>query len=133
MEFTPESYDTSTIMILPLPNGIDERFRIFESPVMAPGLAKKFPEIKTYYAVGVDDPNSSGRLDLTPAGFHAMIITTAGTFYIDPFSTESDGYYISYFKQDYSAPEDMVFNELGPLGEPEYLEPGEKMRAGENL
>ncbi len=133
MEFTDEAYTIDTIMVIPLPDGVDERFRIFESPVMAQGLATKFPEIKTYSAIGVDDPHASGRLDLTPAGFHAMIFSTSGTFYIDPYSVGDASYYISYFKQDYSAPEDLVYEELGPLGDPELLEPPAELSSGENL
>ena len=133
MEFTPESFTTNTVMAIPLPNGVNERFNIFESPVMAPELAEKFPEITTYYAVGVDDPYASGRLDLTPFGFHAMIFSSSGTFYIDPFSTGDPLHYVSYFKTDYSAPEDVVYEELGPIGEPEPFTPPTELITGENL
>ncbi|MGB3717261.1 MAG: zinc-dependent metalloprotease family protein, partial [Candidatus Promineifilaceae bacterium] len=133
MEFTDAAYVSDTVMVIPLPDGVNERFRIFESPVMAQGLATKFPEIKTYSAIGVDDPHASGRLDLTPAGFHAMIFSTSGTFYIDPYSVGDASFYISYFKQDYSAPEDLVYEELGPLGDPGPLEPPAEFISGENL
>jgi uncharacterized repeat protein (TIGR01451 family) len=133
LEFTPESYITDRILVLPLPNGADERFRIFRSPVMAPTLAAKYSDIQTFTAIGVDDPLAYGRLDLTPAGFHAMILSPSGTFFIDPYSRENDGYYISYYKQEYSLPEGQKFIELGPEGDPVYYEPVSVLQVGENL
>jgi uncharacterized repeat protein (TIGR01451 family) len=133
LEFTPAAYNTDTILALPLPDGDFQRFRIFESPIMAPELAAKFPDLSTYFAIGVDDVHASGRLDLTSAGFHAMIFSTGGTLYIDPFSREEPNLVISYFKADFSAPEDLVYNELGPLGNPESVPMDGPVMSGETL
>jgi len=86
---------------VPMPDGNFSTFRIVESPVMAEELAVKFPEIKTYLGQGVEDPSSKIRFDMTPAGFHAIIFSSAGTIYIDPYSHGDNRYYISYFKKDY--------------------------------
>ncbi|MBT3044653.1 MAG: hypothetical protein KME67_17480, partial [Candidatus Thiodiazotropha sp. (ex Codakia orbicularis)] len=85
---------------LPLPYGSMQRYAVEESPVVAESLAHRYPEIRTYRVRGVDDPASSGRLDLTPQGFHAMLTTPAGTVYIDP---DEEGGYRSYYKRDYAA------------------------------
>lgn len=93
------------IVEVPMPEGYLARFRVWESPVMAPELAAKYPEIRTYIAQGVDDPAMNGRLDLTPHGFHAQIFTPDGVVYVDPYSRFDDRSYASYYKKDYHSPD----------------------------
>ena len=52
---------------------------------MEPALARRFPEIRTFTVQGIDDPTASGRVSLTSLGFHAMVLSSAGTIYIDPY------------------------------------------------
>jgi hypothetical protein len=93
--------NSGTILYLPLPYGGFGRFRIVDSPVMEKGLADKYPEIKTYLGQGIDDPYASVRLDLTPQGFHAMVMTVSDMIFIDPYAKGDTYNYISYFKRDF--------------------------------
>ena len=94
--------NSNTILYLPLPDGTFGRFRIVDSPVMEQGLADKYPEIKTYLGQGIDDPYASVRLDITPLGFHAMIMTVGDMIFIDPYAKGDTYNYLSYFKRDYT-------------------------------
>lgn len=91
--------DTGRKMALPMPNGEMLQFWVVASPIMAPALAERYPEIRTYRVKGVEQPGISGRLDLTPNGFHAMLTTPSGTVYVDP---DQSGHYRSFYKRDYA-------------------------------
>lgn len=80
--------ELDTRIDLPLANGDIEQFQVVESPVMAPELAARFPEIKTYQITGIDNPYASGRLSMTYKGFTAMITTPTSTYYLDPASED---------------------------------------------
>ncbi|HNA39681.1 MAG TPA: zinc-dependent metalloprotease family protein [Chitinophagales bacterium] len=92
----------SVIIDLPTPEGDFIKFKIFELPCMDPILAAKFPTIKTYQALCVDNPAITAKLDYTSFGFHAMVFSPKGVYFIDPFSTSNTGYYTCYYKKDYS-------------------------------
>jgi hypothetical protein len=99
-EFTANAREASFLLSLPAPSGEFQRFTVFESPVMEPGLAQKHPDIKTYSGRGVDDKSATIRFDLTPLGFHASVRGQAGAWYIDPYNYLDQSVYISYFGKD---------------------------------
>ncbi len=82
--------DYSRTLRLPMPDGQLAGFTVVESPVMHPDLASRYPQIRTFKLRGIDDPAASGRADLTPFGFHALLRTSQGRVLIDPDSVSSD-------------------------------------------
>lgn len=102
---------SDNVLVLPMPNGTMQRFSIIESPIMAPELAAKYPEIKTYLGQGKDDRAISVRCDITPKGFHAMMFTSEGTVFIDPYHTGDMENYISYYKRDFIPPREKYMPE----------------------
>jgi hypothetical protein len=99
MEFT-QATSLNPMVDLPMPDGTLARFRFEESPVVEPGLAEKYPGLKTYRAQGIDDPTATSRFDFLPNGFHAIIFTPSGTALIDPYAKSNTLDYISYWKKD---------------------------------
>jgi subtilisin-like proprotein convertase family protein len=72
---------------LPKPDGNQYKYRVYANTTMHPGLSAKFAEIRTYDAVGIDLPGDIVKLDLTPQGFHAMILSPGKpTVFIDPYA-----------------------------------------------
>ncbi len=94
-----------TILPIPMPDGSFQHFAIEVSSVMHPDLAAKYPAIKTYKGKGVDDPHAHIFLDRTPAGFHALILSPAGSVYIDPYFRTNTDYYVAYYRKDQSQQE----------------------------
>ena len=43
------------VLALPRPDGTSARFALREAPVMEPALAARYPQIKTYAGIGLDD------------------------------------------------------------------------------
>ncbi len=85
------------VLELPMPDGTFQRFRVKESPTLAPELAAAFPEIRTYAGQGLDDPAASTRFGWTAAGFHAIILTgTRGNVFIDTWASGTTKVYLSY-------------------------------------
>ncbi|MEP7169184.1 MAG: reprolysin-like metallopeptidase [Bacteroidota bacterium] len=88
------------IFSIPRPDGSYGDFKIVLSPVMEQGLADAFPFIKTYAGQGISDPAATVRFDITQFGFHAMVISPNGTYFVDPPILNSTSEYISYYKKD---------------------------------
>jgi subtilisin-like proprotein convertase family protein len=100
LEFTAEAAQAAPVISLPTPDGGFSRFTVVESPIMEPGLAAKFPEIKTYSGQGIDDPTATVRFDLTPAGFHAYVLSLSGDYSVEPYRYLDDSLYASYYQRD---------------------------------
>ena len=84
-ERTTAARTNPLVVSLPAPNGTFQRFVLQQSAIMAPGLAKRHPEIKTYCGRGIDDPTATIQADLSPLGFHASVRSAQGAWYIDPY------------------------------------------------
>lgn len=103
MQFSGEQ---GVVIALPLPAGDFIRLRAEQAPVMEPGLAARYPALRTYRAHAVDGSGVSARLGFTPRGFHATVWLPGETVYIDPYSRDSADYYVSYRKRDFGDAEE---------------------------
>ena len=90
---------SAVVLALPTPEGGTARFRIAQVTVMHPVLAAKYPSIKTYQGWGVDDPTALVRLDVSPSGFHAMVMSSQDRYYIDPALWSGDDVHHLVFRR----------------------------------
>ncbi|MCC3154237.1 M12 family metallo-peptidase [Hymenobacter sp. BT770] len=75
----PETRPTEAVTLeLPYPDGTLHRFALTQVPVMAPALAARFPQIRTYAGHAQDDPATTVRLETGPAGLHAQVTGPTG-------------------------------------------------------
>ncbi len=107
--------NSNIIVSLPMPNGEVQKFKVAESPVMEESLQMSFPNIRTYNIRGVDDIYAVGKLDLTEFGFHGMVRSPEGDFFIDPFCKWNVEDYISYYTSDFEKPEQFRVPCLGAI------------------
>ncbi len=100
LEYSSDASRSPLEIMLPTPDHGFARFAVVLSPIMEPDLAAQFPEIQTFSGQGIDDPAATLRFDVTPAGFHAQVLSPSGAYYIDPYWHLDESVYISYFKKD---------------------------------
>lgn len=101
MEFSEGYKDQLVPIQIPMPNGNTQTFMVCESPVMAPELAARYPQIKTWAGRSLEEPSASIRFDLTPKGFHGMILRVGSPVLIDPMTNENTGFYQVYYKKNH--------------------------------
>ncbi|ASQ45592.1 reprolysin-like metallopeptidase [Legionella clemsonensis] len=93
---------TPLLIELPHPDGTNHQYKVLENSTMAPELAARFPEIKTYDAYGVGEQKEFVKFDITPHGFHAMIMAPGHTIFIDPLEKDNTQYYMVYYQKHFT-------------------------------
>ena len=81
---------------LPLPEGGFRTFAVWRTAPMAPGLQAKYPQIRSFRAVGVDDPTLTARLDDSPHGFSAFVHAADGVILVQPVVRGEAAAYLSF-------------------------------------
>ncbi|MDA1312910.1 MAG: M12 family metallo-peptidase [Acidobacteria bacterium] len=89
----------SLFVKLPMPDGKRSLFRVEESPIMEPGLAARFPTIRTFTLRGVDDPSITGRMDRNHRNLHVLLLTPQGAVQINPDSRLEHPNYRSVYEK----------------------------------
>lgn len=92
--------NSNLIISFPNPKGELSQYRIYEAPVMEPGLAEKFPGLKSYSGKNLSNPAETIRFSITLFGLHLMSFSgESGTYFIDTYSKDLN-HYIVYKKSD---------------------------------
>lgn len=79
---------------LPNRKGAMVSYRVIEYEVLSPELSTQFPAIKTYHGVNLDNPKEIIRFDISPRGFHGIIVSPEGYKFIEPINIKEGTYKI---------------------------------------
>ncbi|PSR11814.1 MAG: hypothetical protein C7N36_14640 [Bacteroidetes bacterium] len=90
---------TATIA-LPLPDGRTQAYRVVESSVLQPETQARWPQLRTYRLLNVDDSRYTGRLSVTPRGVTAVMNSAKGLIFIEPYAADALPYHLVYYGDD---------------------------------
>ena len=94
---------SENILLIPTASGSLERYKIYENSIMEPGLAERYPEIKSYIGIGVDNPSATVYFSVSPLGFKGMVLSAdKAAEFIEPITTDLTTYTV-YRKSDKAA------------------------------
>ena len=94
---------------IPLPDGSIIELELLPDQVLSEKLADKFPDIQTFKIIA-NDKVFSGKVDVTPSGFHAMLQMLDGEIiFIDPVDVKANKY-VSYKKSAQKQRSDRTFS-----------------------
>ena len=89
-------------VLLPQPDGTSQRFAVWEAPLLAPALAARNPNVRTYGGQGLDDRSARLSLTVSTTGLLAQILTDqpTGAVYLEAASKDDAQHIISYYAND---------------------------------
>lgn len=92
----PERFSGQPGNIISIPNveGMMERFEVWEASNFQPELQAKFPDIRSYIGVGIDDPNAYLRFSLSPQGIQTMTLRAGQSEFIEPYTVDNSRYIV---------------------------------------
>lgn len=93
----PDRFSGQAGKILSLPNaeGKMEKFEVWEASNFTPVLQAKFPEIRSYVGVGIDDPTAYLRFSLSPStGVSTMTLRAGKSEFIEPYTVDGNTYIV---------------------------------------
>ena len=101
LEFSGSRYTETFTIDMPVVDGSVETFIVYEAPVMEPGLAQKFRDIKSYKGYSTKTKLTQIRFAVSDRGVHAVIKSPLGEVYIDPYATNNASEHITYYTKDH--------------------------------
>lgn len=100
---TPQRFITSkskTVLTIPNAEGVLETYEVYENPTLAPELAARYPDIKSYIGIGIDNPTATAYFSISPLGFKSMVLSgDKSAVFIEPISSDLETYTV-YRKSD---------------------------------
>ena len=94
---------SAVIISLPDSEGNFERFAIYENSNMDAALEARYPNIKSYIGIGIDNPTATTYFSVSPLGFKSMTLyADKSAVFVEPISQDLT-IYSAYKKSDKKA------------------------------
>jgi hypothetical protein len=92
----PERFSGLSGKIISIPNveGNMEKFEVWEASNFEPELQAKFPDIRSFVGVGIDDPYAYLRFSLSPQGIQTMTLRPGQSEFIEPYTVDNSRYIV---------------------------------------
>jgi len=91
---------SSNVINVPNADGSTEDYRVLDTQILHPDLAKQLPNIKSYVGTSVVHPGKYIRFSVSQAGFHGQVFESGkSTYFIDPYTSDKS-LYIAYSRDD---------------------------------
>lgn len=86
----PERFSNLPGNVISIPNsqGNLEKFEVWEASNFTPELQAKFPDIRAYVGIGIDDPSAYLRFSYSPKGISSMTLRSGKSEFIEPYTTD---------------------------------------------
>lgn len=111
-------------LVLPLADGSMEAFSVWESSVMDPALAIKYPEIRTFAGHSVRHPSVTTRFGYGYDAFHAVILGGPTTTVITWYANNQNEYHLCFDPLKFDiAPNEVPGLICGHIGGGEEIDP----------
>lgn len=120
--------NTGVEIEMPHPDGTVGSFIVWENTLLPARLKSKFPEIRTYSGVSVDDPRHSLKLEKTALGWYSMVFDEHITYYITPDPSGVALRYQVARKTDFPGTMGFACETQGELAEETDIVDGEPLR-----
>lgn len=93
---TPARFTNMPGRIISIPNaaGKLEKFEVWEASNFEPELQERYPDIRSYAGVGIDDPNAYLRFSLSPLGISTMTLRAGKSEFIEAYTTDAQTYIV---------------------------------------
>jgi chitodextrinase len=94
---------SNNVITLPNGDGQMEHFSVYENSIMDPALAARYPEIKSYVGIGIENPTSTVYFSISPLGFKSITLSAdKSAVFIEPLTQDLNTYTV-YKKSDKKA------------------------------
>ena len=104
-EYAATAKQQNCTLLFPNPDGALEAFNVWQTDIMAPELAQKFPMIRTYAGKSVETPGKTVRLTLSPRGVRLMMLRPdLSCAYLEPVQWGQPEQYLMYEGRDAAGP-----------------------------